>query len=57
MSNRLLKMNEITDLFGVSRSTIYRWVDLENFPKAIKIASNTVRWRESDILKWQEGKH
>lgn len=51
--NRLLSINEVVDILGVSRMTLYRWRDSGRFPEGRKIAgSNMVRWRESTVDQW-----
>jgi prophage regulatory protein len=54
MNDRLLTVKDLMQIFSVSRSTIYRWIDDEDFPRGKRLASNTVRWLESDVTKWQE---
>ena len=33
--DRYLKVGDLTDWLGVARSTIYRWVDQDHFPKPV----------------------
>jgi prophage regulatory protein len=54
MNDRLLTVKDLMEIFSVSRSTIYRWMESEDFPAGKRLASNTVRWLESDVAKWQE---
>ena len=43
-----LTVQEVADLFGVSISTIYRWVQKESFPKG-KRAPGGKRWSLDSI--------
>ena len=54
MNDRLLTVKDLMQIFSVSRSTIYRWIEDEDFPRGKRLASNTVRWLESEIIGWQE---
>lgn len=47
-------MNDLVDMFGVSRSTMATWVNEEKFPKSIRIGERTRRWKESEVIEWME---
>ena len=53
---RYVKIGELADKFGVSKSTIYKWVNERSFPKPIVFGeakkNTTVRWLETDIQEW-----
>ena len=46
---KLLKINEICSILGVSRSTIWRWVRNGTLPAPIALSSQQRRWTESDV--------
>ena len=46
---RFLHLPEVLDLVGVTRSTLYRWMDAGTFPKQISVGGNTVVWVESAV--------
>jgi len=46
-SDRFLKLKDIQDLLGVSRSTLWRW-QAEHGLKTVRVG-NVVRVRESDL--------
>lgn len=50
MSNApLLRMPELTKQLGVARSTIYKIIKTEGFPKPIKLSRRTVAWDPADV--------
>lgn len=51
MSEKLLKLKDITEMLQVSRATIYRWIEHNQFPKYIKIGGGSY-WLEKDILDY-----
>ena len=50
--NRLLTSDEVADLLGVQKSTIYQWTH-EGFIPYVKLG-RCVRFRTADIEKWVE---
>lgn len=55
--SKLLKIGEVTEWLGVSRSTIYKWIDEGRFPSPIKFGATdrsrvAARWAEEDIEQW-----
>ena len=51
---RFLRISEVLNLVGVTRSTLYRWMDAGTFPKQISVGGNTVVWVESAVTAWME---
>ena len=57
---RVLRLKQVLDRVGLSRSTIYDRMNPasprydDSFPKPIKIGSSAVGWLESSINKWIE---
>ncbi len=47
---KLLTVDELSDMLGVSRSTLYRWVHYEFIPH-IKLG-NAVRFDEEAVWRW-----
>ncbi|MCK2116545.1 AlpA family phage regulatory protein [Pseudomonas juntendi] len=39
-------------MVGLSRTTIYRLEQQGQFPKRVKLGSNSVAWRMSEVLSW-----
>jgi predicted DNA-binding transcriptional regulator AlpA len=53
-AGKLITPTEVCDLLRVARSTLYRLRAAPGFPKLIRLAERTVRYRLSEILAWQE---
>jgi len=57
-SNRLLRVGEVADLLGVSRSYVYKLAQTtDNFPKAIVLGDeinkrSSSRWVLSEVEDW-----
>ena len=52
MSKQLYRTKELTELLGISRSTLYNWTLSGHFPKPIKLGSRAIAWSESDVQDW-----
>jgi len=49
---RLLRLNEVKTKVGLSRSTIYRLMQEDSFPKSIILAGRSAAWLESEVDDW-----
>jgi prophage regulatory protein len=49
---KLVGIKTVCDLTSLSRATIYRLVECEKFPKALKLTANRVAWRQQAVLDW-----
>ena len=61
VSRRILRLKQVVELTGLSRSAIYDRLDVKSkrhdasFPKQIKLGTSTnaaVGWIESDVMAW-----
>jgi len=50
--DRILRLNNVLDRTGLSRSTLYRKMQAGTFPKQVRIAARCAGWRESAINEW-----
>jgi prophage regulatory protein len=46
---RFVRLVEVKRRFGMSTSTIYAKIEKNEFPKQVRIGSNTVAWIESEL--------
>ncbi|UPQ87068.1 helix-turn-helix transcriptional regulator [Vibrio sinaloensis] len=51
---KVLRLNELTELLGVSKSTIYKWINEGHFPSGVLLGPNTRGWLKSEVLSWIE---
>ena len=49
---RILRLPDVLDRTGLSRSTLYRKVQKGTFPKQVAISTRCAGWRESAVLEW-----
>lgn len=53
---RLIRLNELKQMIGVSRSTIYLMLKDGRFPQPVRFGRTTA-WRMADVIAWQEALH
>lgn len=49
---RIISIREAMSLTSLSRSTLWRMQQKNNFPKRITLSANRVGFRERDVLAW-----
>jgi prophage regulatory protein len=50
--DRILRDEEVRDRTGLSRTTRWRLIKAEKFPKPVKLTEHAIGWRESSINEW-----
>ena len=58
MRNRILRLPEVLELTGLSKSTLYRRMAVEEFPQQVKLGGagcRTVGWLENEVYAWMDG--
>ena len=48
----ILRLPEVSQATGLSRSTIYRLVQAGNFPPSLQLTTRTIGWYSTDIETW-----
>jgi prophage regulatory protein len=48
----ILRLNQILDIAGLSRSSIYNYVKAGTFPRPRKLGSRAVGWLASEVFEW-----
>jgi prophage regulatory protein len=56
VTDRFLRLPEVKDTVGLSRSTIYQHIEDGTFPKPISLGARAVGWLQSDIEKWVQNR-
>ncbi len=51
---RFLRLPEVKHRTGLGKTSIYRKINGETFPRQIPIGSNLVVWLESEIMEWMD---
>ena len=54
MPTQLLRIKSVSEIVGLSRSSIYELIKQSKFPRPVRISSGRVRWTSSDIDEWIE---
>ncbi|GAA0794590.1 helix-turn-helix transcriptional regulator [Marinobacterium sediminicola] len=52
MLDRMMNINDVVNVTGISRATIYRQMEAGEFPQRVRISGGRVSWRESEIQEW-----
>ena len=53
-TRRLLRLPEVKDKVGLSRTAIYKLIAAGAFPRQISIDPRTVAWSQDDLEAWIE---
>lgn len=52
MARRLLRLNEVKQRTGLSKSSIYNQIGDGTFPEPVPIGARAVAWVEDEIQEW-----
>lgn len=52
VNERLLKMNEVSEMTGLSRRSLQTMVHLKEFPKPRCVTKTIKRWLFSEVVEW-----
>lgn len=52
MSEQILKLTDVIKATGLARSTVYKLINENRFPKQIKLTSFSSGWLQSEISQW-----
>jgi prophage regulatory protein len=52
MAHKILRLPDVVDRVGFSRSTIYDFVSKGRFPAPVRIGVRAVGWLDTDINDW-----
>lgn len=53
---RILRLPEVTERTGLSRTTIWRKERDGDFPQRVRLSANSVGWREAEVEAWIESR-
>ena len=49
---RFIKMKEVMAKTGLAKSTVYKYVADNKFPKSVPLSERSVAWIESEVEEW-----
>jgi prophage regulatory protein len=49
---RIVRLKEVIDLTGLARSTIYKYIGKNTFPKRVSLGDRCVGWLLSEVEEW-----
>ena len=49
---KFLRLIQVKETTGLSRTTIYRKIAAHEFPRPIRLGSRAVAWVEADVIQW-----
>ena len=49
---RIIRLKAVLERTGLTRSTLYRKIQLGTFPRQLRISVRCAGWRESDVEAW-----
>lgn len=50
--DKLLDIKQVSWMVGLNQSTIYRYINNEDFPTPVKVNGGLSRWRMEDVEQW-----
>ncbi|MEY8716862.1 helix-turn-helix transcriptional regulator [Francisella philomiragia] len=53
---KILRLKQVVEMTGTSKTTIYRWINANQFSKPINLSHASVGWLEADINDWIQSK-
>jgi prophage regulatory protein len=52
----MLKIKAVQQMTGLSRSTIYAYIDKGMFPRQVKLGERCVAWIEDEVVAWLDAR-
>lgn len=49
---RLIRFREVLAMTGLSRSSVYRFIEENQFPSQVQLGGRAVAWVESEVQEW-----
>lgn len=53
---RLVRLPEVLNLTGLSRSAVYQRMAQERFPRAVQLTPRAIAWRLDEVTDWIESR-
>lgn len=49
---KIIRLKEVILLTGLARSTVYKFINAQEFPKQVSLGGRSVGWIESEVEAW-----
>ncbi|MND26705.1 Prophage CP4-57 regulatory protein (AlpA) [compost metagenome] len=49
---KVIRLQQVMEMTGLGRSTVYKYVSDNWFPKPIPLGGRSVGWLESEVREW-----
>lgn len=49
---RLIRFREVLTMTGLSRSSLYRFIEENQFPPEVQLGGRAVAWVEGEVQEW-----
>ncbi len=49
---RIMKIDDVSDVTGLARSTIYKYIGEGSFPDSVPLGGRSVGWVENEVQGW-----
>lgn len=56
INERVLRLPDVIKITGLKRSSIYKYINENAFPKPISLGARCVGWLESEINAWLQNR-
>lgn len=53
---RLIRLKEVLNISGLSRTSLYRSVGRNDFPAPVQLSARAVAWRHGEVIAWVESR-
>ena len=50
--DRIIRANEVQEMTGLSRTTLWRMENKNEFPRRVSLGGNTVGWKLREVQDW-----
>ena len=53
---KILRLKQVLELTGLSRSTLYLYIQKQQFPSQVRLGEKIVGWVEDEVIDWIRGR-
>lgn len=56
VSCRLLRIREVMQICGFSRTALYKSMKTDEFPAPVKLSARSVAWLQDEVIAWVDAR-